>query len=158
MDLASVSGIMASLCSFLLAIIIIVYTERKFRRYDSLVDNFADLLRYEEDAEGNVLLDARVTGMISALSSGMAKSLKMSLLQGLSVDSKLESGLKAAITSDAVNKQMPLLGLVGDFLGINTQDYITKHPQALMQLAPLLKGFMGGRGQNDGGSGRAGYG
>jgi len=135
-----------------------VYTERKFRRYDSLVDDFADLLRYEKDDEGNILLDARVTGMIQALSSGMAKSLKMSLLQGLSVNSKLEGGLKTAITTDAINKQMPLLTAVGDFLGINTQEYITKHPDALMQLAPLLKGFMGGRGQNDGGSGRAGYG
>lgn len=157
MDLASVGGIIASVCSFALAIIIILYTERKFRRYDSLVDNFTDLLRYEEDSEGNVLLDSRVTGMINALSSNMAKSLKMSFLQGLSVQSKLDKGLKNAITSDAINKQMPLLGLVGDFLGINTQEYITSHPEALMQLAPMLKGFMRPRG-NDDGSGRAGYG
>jgi len=157
-DLASVGGIMASLCSFLLAVIIIVYTERKFKKYDALVDNFKDLLRYEEDEEGNVMLDARVSGMIKAFSSGMAKSLKMSLLQGLSVNSKLESGLKTAITTDAITKKMPLLGLVGDFLGVNTQEYITKHPDALIQLAPMLQGFLGRRGQNDGGSGRAGYG
>jgi len=155
-DLASVSGIIASICSFLLAITIIVYTDRKFKKYDSLVENFAEFLRYEEDEEGNVLLDARLTGMIKALSSNMAKSLKMSLLQGLSVNSKLESGLKAAISTDAINKQMPILGLVGDFLGINTQEYITKHPDALMQLAPMLKGFIGGP-RNDG-SGKAGYG
>lgn len=158
MDLASVSGIIASVCSFALAIIVILNMNRKFRKYDSLVDTVSDLLRYEEDEEGNVLLDARLSGMMKGLSSSMAKSLKMSFLQGLSVDSKLEKGLKAAITTDAVNKKMPLLGLVGDFLGINTQEYITKHPDALMQLAPMLKGFMGGGGQNDGGSGRAGYG
>jgi len=137
--------------------VIILYTNRKFKKYDSLVDSVSDLLRYEEDEEGNVLLDARLTGMVKALSSNMAKSLKMSFLQGLSVNSKLESGLKSAITTDAINKKMPLLNLVGDFLGINTQEYITKHPDALMQLAPMLKGFMGGPRQNDG-SGKAGYG
>jgi len=157
-DLASVGGIMASLCSFLLAVIIIVYTERKFKKYDALVENFEELLRYEEDEEGNVMLDARLSGMIKAFSSGMAKSLKMSLLQSLSVNSKLDSGLKTAITTDAINKKMPLLNLVGDFLGVNTQEYITKHPDALMQLAPMLKGFLGSGPRNDGSGGRAGYG
>jgi len=129
---------------------VILNMNRKFKKYDSLVDSVSELLRYEEDEEGNVLLDARLSGMMKGLSSSMAKSLKMSFLQGLSVNSKLEGGLKAAITTDAINKQMPILGLVGDFLGVNTQEYITKHPDALMQLAPMLKG--------DGGSGRAGYG
>jgi hypothetical protein len=155
-DLASVSGILATVSSFTLAIVILLFTERKFRKYDALVNSVSDLLRYETDSEGNVSLDARVTGMVSALSSGIAKSIKMSFLQGLSVDSKLQNGLKSAMVSDAVDNQFPMLNLVGDFLGINTKKYLTKHPQALMQLAPMLQGFMQKNPNNSGG--KAGYG
>jgi len=159
-DLASVGGIVASLCSLLLATITIYMFSRKLKKYDGLVDSVSDLLRYETDEEGNILLDARLSGMMTALSSNMAKSLKMSLLQGLSVNAKLESGLKGAITKDIVEKKMPLLGLVGDVLGINTQKWISKHPDALVQLAPLLGklnlGALGQSPNNSGGS--AGYG
>lgn len=156
MDLATVSGILATIGSFSLAIIILAFTERKFRKYDALVDSVSDLLRYEEDVDGNVSLDARVSAMVSALSSGLAKSLKMSFLQGLSVDSKLQSGLKNAMVSDAVDNQFPMLNLIGDFLGINTKKYLTKHPQAIMQLAPMLQGFMN-RTNNGGQEGKVGY-
>lgn len=137
---------MASVCSFALAIIIILYTDRKFRRFDALADNVSNLLRYEEDAEGNVLLDARIGKMIGALSAGMAKSFKMSMLQGLSVNAKLEKGLKGAIAQDVVDNKMPILNLIGDVMGFNTKQWIAKHPEALGQLAPMLGKFMGGLG------------
>jgi len=40
---------------------------------------------------------------------------------------------------------MPLLELAGDVLGFNTKAYISKHPEAIMQLAPLAQKFMGGK-------------
>lgn len=135
MDLASIGGIIASLCSFGLAIIIILYTDRKFRRYDSLVDNFSDLLRYEEDDEGNIMLDARITKIIDSLGSRIASSAKMSMLQGLSVNAKLDKGLKGAMAADMVENKMPLIGLIGDIFGVNTQKWIQKHPDAIVQLA-----------------------
>lgn len=163
-DLAWVSGIVATLCSVGVALFTILYMTRKLNRYDDLVESVSDLLRYETDEEtGQVLLDARLTGMIGALSSGIAKSIKMSLLQGLSVDAKLEKGLKGAIAQDVVENKMPILNLVGDVLGFNTKAWIAKHPEALAQLAPMLGKFMGGI-QGIGGNppnnsgGSAGYG
>lgn len=95
------------------------------------------------------MIDARLTKMIDAFSSGVAKSLKMSVLGSLSGPARIEKGLKAAMTQDVVDEKMPLIGLIGDFLGINTKKYIAKHPDAIGQLgqlaAPYIQKFMQNR-------------
>lgn len=161
MDLASVWGIIASLSSFILAIFLLLSTNKKLKKFEDLADNVGQLFRYEEGEDGEVLLDARLGKMMSAFSSGIAQSLKMSMLQGLSVQSKLDKGLKGAIASDVVENQMPMISLIGDVLGINTKKYIANHPDALMQLAPMIQAFMGKIGQNNPGNssgGNIGYG
>ena len=113
------------------------------------------MLRYEEDEEGNPLLDARVVKIIEALGSSLAKSLKFSLLGSISGQARLEKGLKGALAQDIVEQNMPILNLVGDFLGINTKKYIAKHPEAFLQLmqqfAPMLMKMRLNQG-NSGGS------
>jgi len=110
------------------------------------------LLRYEEDEEGNPLLDARVVKIIEALGSSLAKSLKFSLLGTISGQARLEKGLKGAIAQDIIEQKLPILNLIGDFLGINTKRYIAKHPEAAMQLfqqfAPMLMKFKFGQGNS----------
>ena len=111
-----------------------LWTNKRFQRFERLADSVSDLLRYEEDEEGNPLLDARLVKVIEALGSSLAKSLKFSLLGSLSGQARLEKGLKAAITQDIIDQNMPILNLIGDFLGINTKQYIAKHPEAFIQL------------------------
>lgn len=138
MDLAFLSGLLASLVS-LIGLFFAVYTVRKMNskleKFGGLADSVSDLLRYEEDEEGNPLIDARLSKMMMVLSSGMAKSIKMSMLGGLSGPARLEKGLKGAIAADVVDNQMPIINLIGDMVGINTKKYISKHPDAMMQLA-----------------------
>jgi len=101
------------------------------------------------------MLDARIVKGIEALGSTIAKSLKFSLLGSISGQARLEKGLKGALAQDIVEQNMPILNLVGDFLGINTKKYIAKHPEAFLQLmqqfAPMLMKFKLGQG-NSGGS------
>jgi len=103
-----------------------------------------------------------MVGMIKALSSSLATSLKMSLLGSLSGPARLDKGLKGAIAQDIVQEKMPMLNLIGDFLGINTKQYIGKHPEAMMQLyqqfAPMLGKMKIGAGQSGQSHGNDGVG
>ena len=110
-------------------------TNRKLKKFESLADSVGQLFRYEEDENGNPLLDARLVKVLEALGSSLAKSMKFSFLGSLSGQARLEKGLKSALTQDLIDNQMPILNLLGDFLGINTKKYIAKHPEAFMQLA-----------------------
>ena len=135
-------------------LIALIYTERRFRKYDDLANSVSQLFRYEEDENGNPMLDARLVKIIESLGSSIAKSLKFSVLGSISGQARLEKGLKSAITQDLIDNQMPILNLIGDFLGINTKKYIAKHPEAFMQLmqhfAPtLLKLKLGNGSQNN---------
>jgi len=118
------------------------------------LDSVGALLRYEEDENGNPMLDARLVKVIEALGSSVAKSLKFSLLGSISGQARLEKGLKGALAQDIVEQNMPILNLVGDFLGINTKKYIAKHPEAFLQLmqqfAPMLMKFKLGQGNSGG--------
>lgn len=161
-----ISEILAFL-SLILMSIVSIYSLRKLRRFESLGDTIEDLFRYEEDEEGNPLIDARLTKMMQTLSSSLATSLRMSVLGQLSGPARLDKGLKGAMASDVVENKMPVINLLGDVFGINTSKYIAKHPDALMQLMgdPRVQQFLGsimkGQGNNPGrndGSGRAGYG
>ena len=128
------STIFNTILTVSVVLIALIYTERRFRKYDSLANSVSQLFRYEEDEDGNPLLDARLVKIIEALGSSVAKSLKFSLLGSISGQARLEKGLKSALTQDIIDQNMPILNLIGDFLGINTKKYIAKHPEAFIQL------------------------
>jgi len=144
-DLAFIGGFLASITS-IIGLFFAIYTVRRMNKkletFEGLAATAGEFLRYEEDEEGNPMIDARLSKMISMFSSAMATSLKMSVLGSLSGPARLEKGLKGAIAQDIVEEKMPMLNLIGDFLGINTKQYIGKHPEAMMQLyqqfAPML--------------------
>ena len=119
----------------------------KLETFEELADSVGSLFRYEEDSEGKPMIDARLNKIIgtfsSALSSDMAQSLKMSLLGSLSGPARLDKGLKGAMAQDIVEEKMPMVNLIGDFLGFNTKKYIGKHPEAMMQLGSLIAPMLG---------------
>lgn len=146
MDLAFLSGLLATFAS-LGGLFFAVYTVRKMNSkletFEELGQSVGQLFRYEEDENGNAQIDARLAKMVSLFSSSLAKSLKMSMLGSLSGPARLEKGLKGAIAADIVEEKMPIINLIGDMVGINTKKYISKHPDAMMQLAgqflPMLQ-------------------
>lgn len=159
MDLAVLGGLLATFTS-LAGLLFAIYTVRKMNSkletFEELGQSVGQLFRYEEDEDGKPLIDARLVKMVQMFSSSMASSLKMSLLGALSGPARLEKGLKGAIAQDVVEEKMPLLGLIGDFMGINTKKYIGKHPEAMLQLgqafAPMLSNLKIGQQRNDGGT------
>jgi len=149
-DLATISTLVATLATIMFTLYAISQMrslKKKAAKYEPLIESIGDLLRYEESEDGTPMIDARLTKMVDAFSSGIAKSLKMSLLGSLSGPARLEKGLKGAIAKDVLEKKAPVINLVGDLLGFNTQKYVSKHPDAMLQLvqkfAPQLQGFMG---------------
>jgi len=126
---------------------------RKLGEYEPIIQDFAALFRYEETEDGKPMIDARLVKIAEAFSSGIAKSLQASVMGQLSGVARMEKGLKGAIASDIIDEKMPIINLLGDFMGINTKKYITKHPDAMGQIlqmaAPAINKFMNRR--NDGG-------
>jgi len=98
----------------------------------TLLDNLVT-----KNEAGEILIDERLGGVIDAIGSRFAQSAKMSVLQGLGAQAKIEKGLAGALAQDVVEKKLPLLELASDFMGFNTKKYIAEHPQALGQLAQL---------------------
>lgn len=115
---------------------------KKLSKFEGLADSAGALLRYEESEDGEPMIDARLGKMITFGAATMAKSLKMSLLGGLSGQARLEKGLKGAIAQDVVDNKMPIINLIGDFMGINTKQYIAKHPEALAQVMQMAGPYM----------------
>ena len=158
MDLAVLGGLLAtftSLAGLLFAVLTVRSMNNKLGKFEDLADSVGSFLRYEEDEEGKPLIDARLQKILTVGSSALAQSLKMSLLGSLSGPARLEKGLKGAIAQDIVEEKMPMVNLIGDFLGFNTKKYIGKHPEAMMQLGQMLAPMLGKikLGQpNDGGS------
>ena len=146
MDLAVLGSFLATLGS-LAGLFFAVYTVRKMNSklevFEELADSVGSLFRYEEDSEGKPMIDARLGKIISTFSSGIAQSLKMSLLGSLSGPARLDKGLKGAMAQDIVEQKMPMVNLIGDFLGFNTKKYIGKHPEAMMQLGSMLAPMLG---------------
>ena len=145
MDLAVLTGFLAtlaSLCGLFFAIYTVRQMKNKLESFEETASSVGQFFRFEQNEEGEVMLDTRMVGMIKALSSSLATSLKMSMLGSLSGPARLDKGLKGAIAQDVVEEKMPMLNLIGDFLGINTKKYIGKHPEAMLQLyqqfAPML--------------------
>lgn len=148
-NLTLLSGLLATSAS-LFGTFFVVYSflrlNRKMGKFEELADSVGDLFRYEEDEDGQPQLDARVVKMMQTFGSGISKSIQMSVLGKLSGPARLEKGMKGAMAADIADNAMPMLGLIGDIFGVNTQAYIKKHPDAMMQLVgdPRVQKFIGG--------------
>jgi len=146
------------------------YSLREIKRSRALItENIPSLSDYVQKREdGEIIIREDLATLIDAFGSRMAKSLKMSFLQGLGANAKIEKGMKGAMAQDIIENKMPLLNLAGDILGFNTKQYISKHPEALGQLiqlaGPLLQGGklnlggLMGQGQPSQDQGNGGYG
>lgn len=152
-DLTQIS-VIASLLVAVFGVFWMVFTTRKLNRklsqYEPDIKNITSLFRYEEDENGAPQIDARLVKIAEAFSSGVAKSIQGSIMGQLSGVKRMEKGLKGAMAKDIVQNKMPLLELIGDFLGINTLKYVEKHPDAMGQIlqmaAPALQNIMGNNG------------
>jgi len=116
------------------------------KRAKASIPSLSDFV--QKDQEGQVIMREDLAMVIDAFGSRIAKSLKMSLLQGMGAQAKIEKGLKGAIAQDVIENKMPLLNLAGDILGFNTKQYISKHPDALGQIFQLVAPLMQGQGIN----------
>ena len=130
-----------ALASLLIVVFISFLSLRKMNRFENLIPDLDSFVSFNED--GTVNMDQRIVAVIDGIGSRLFKSAKMSMLQGLSVDAKLEKGLKSAISQDIIEEKFPLLdagaGILNDFTGYNVKKYITKNPEALMQLIGLAQ-------------------
>ena len=153
-------GNILALLSLIIVVTVSFFSLRNMNRYNHTFDNLSNLIG--KDEEGNIMMDERIVAVIDAVGSRLFQSAKMSALQGLSVNSKLEKGLKEAFTKDIIEEKLPLLdagaGLLKEFTGYNVKKYITKNPDALMQLLSMpqvqsfLKNFSGGMPSNNPGN------
>jgi hypothetical protein len=131
-----------SLLGLLIATGVSLYAIREMKQARASIPSLSDFIKKGED--GETIIREDVMSVIDAFGSRMAQSLKMSFLQGLGAQAKIEKGLKGAMAQDIIENKLPLLDLAGDILGFNTKQYITKHPEALGQIiqlaGPLLQG------------------
>ena len=153
-DLALIGEIIA-VSSLVIIILLYLDSRRRMNQIQNMVPSIDDVVRVDED--GTIHMDQRLHAIVTGIGQTMMQSFKMSALQGLSVDAKLEKGLKGAIAQDIIEEKFPLLdagaGILGDFTGFNVKKYITKNPEALMQLIGMaqknginLGGLMGNNG------------
>ena len=117
------------------------------RDLEEMIPSPSDYVQEGEDGETIIRQDVAL--LIDGFGSRVAKSLKMSLLQGLGANAKIEGGLKAAMIEGAITNQMPLLKLAAEIFGIPVEKYLKKHPDAMMQLAPMAQQLMGNKGGFD---------
>ena len=131
----------------------ILYKVNKAQRsVEEMIPSLDDFIEIGED--GTVNMDERLVKLIDGFGSRIAQSLRMSFLQGLGANAKIEKGLQGAMTADIIDKKMPIVNLIGDIFGIETTKYITKHPNAIGQLVsmagPMLPKFLQGMMKNNG--------
>ena len=140
-ELALFGEILAVL-SLITVLIVSFFSLRNMNRYNSTFDSLKNLVGRDE--EGHIVMDERIVAVIDAVASRLFQAGKMSMLQGLSVDSKKLKGIKAAMAQDVVEEKMPLLQIAGDFMGVNTKEYIKKYPDAIFQLVqiPAVQKFL----------------
>ena len=136
-------GEILAVLSLVIVSIVSFFSLRNMNRYNSTFDGLKNLIG--KDEEGHIVMDERAVAVIDAVGSRLFQAAKMSALQGLSVNSKLEKGLKGAFAKDIVDQKLPILNLLGDFMGYNVKQYVAKNPDALMQLLamPQVQGFLG---------------
>lgn len=133
--LLSLSGVSA-------AIITSLYAIRQMKQARASIPSLDTFVKNEG---GEIIIREDLAALIDAFGSRMAKSVQMSIFQGMGAQAKIDKGLKGAMSQDIIDEKMPLLNLAGEILGFNTKQYISKHPEAIMQLIPMAKGLMGGK-------------
>ena len=139
-------GELLAVLSLIIVSIVSFFSLRNMNRYNSTFDSLKNLVGRDE--EGHLVMDERLVKVIDAVGSRMFQSAKMSMLQGLSVDAKLDKGLEEALAKDIIEDKLPLLdagaGLLKEFTGYNVKKYIAKNPRALIQLLgnPQVQGFL----------------
>ena len=135
-------GEIIAIISLLIVVTVSFLSLRNMNRYNNTFDNLKNLVG--KDEEGHIVMDERIVAVIDAVGSRLFQAGKMSMLQGLSVDSKKLKGIKAAMAQDVIEEKMPLLEIAGDFMGVNTKAYIKKYPDAIFQLAniPAVQKFL----------------
>ena len=135
-------GEVLAVLSLIIVSIVSFFSLRNMNRYNRVFDNFSQYI--SKDEEGHIVMDERIVAIIDAVGSRLFQAGKMSMLQGLSLDSKKLKGIKAAMAQDVIEEKMPLLEIAGDFMGVNTKAYIKKYPDAIFQLAniPAVQKFL----------------
>lgn len=133
--LAFLSLILMSFVSF--------YSIRRLNSFEKKIPSLDDYVQIDEET-GEIQIERRLNALLTGAGASMMKSAKMGFLGQLSGQARLEKGLKGAMAKDIVDNKMPLLSLVGDFLGYNVKQYIGKNPDALMQLVsmPQIQGLL----------------
>ena len=144
-------GTILAVLSLIIVVTVSFLSLRNMNKYNRVFENLGNYIG--KDEQGNVVMDERIVAVIDAVGSRLFQAGKMSMLQGLSVDSKKLKGIKSAMAQDVIEEKMPLLEIAGDFMGVNTKAYIKKYPDAIFQLAniPAVQKFlmkMGGAGSN----------
>ena len=136
-------GNILALLSLIIVVIVSFLSLKNMNRYNRVFTNLSQYV--SKDEEGHIVMDERIVAVIDAVGSRLFQSAKMSALQGLSVDSKLEKGLKSAFAKDIIDQKLPIVNLLGDLMGYNVKQYVAKNPDALMQLLamPQVQGFLG---------------
>ena len=146
-------GNILALLSLIIVVIVSFFSLRNMNRYNRVFTNLGQYI--SKDEEGHIVMDERIVAVIDAVGSRLFQSAKMSMLQGLSVNAKLDKGLEEALAKDIIEDKLPLLdagaGLLKDFTGYNVKKYITKNPRALVQLLgnPQIQSFLKNFGGDD---------
>lgn len=148
-DLNSLVPSIIAVASLVSAALMFLKMSRKLEKYDKFAESIQALFHVREDPETHeLLMNEKLVKLMHGFGSVMANSLKMSVLGSLSGQSRLESGLKGAMTKDFIDQQVPMLKLLEPILGKETFKYITKNPEAVGQLiqlaAPLLQNINAG--------------
>ena len=116
------------------------------RDVEDMIPSIDDFIS-EENGEWQI--DERLVKVIDLAGSRMFQSAKMSAIQGLGAQAKIEKGLQGAFAADIIENKMPILDLIGEFAGINVKKYITKHPQAIAQIVQMFGPMMQNFGKNN---------
>lgn len=129
--------------SVVLMIFMSCYSIWRLEKLESKIPSLDDYVQIDEET-GEIQIEKRLNALMTGAGASMMKSLKMSFLGQLSGNARLEKGLKGAMAKDIIDNKMPLLSLVGDFLGYNVKQYVAKNPDALMQLIsmPQVQGML----------------
>lgn len=131
---------------------------RKLNRFENHIPEIDDYITVHED--GTVEMDKRLMGILQAVGQTLFQSAKFSMMQGLSAQKKLDTGLKSAFAKDIVDNKMPALNLLGDVIGYNVKAYVAKNPDAFFQILQqpavqqIIGQFISGQGQQSNGSGQ----
>ena len=104
-----------SVISVIIAILLSLYIIRQTKRTAALIPSLSDFIQRGEDGETVMREDLAL--VIDAFGQRMAQGIKMSFLQGLGAQAKIEKGLKSAMAQDILENKMPLFNMIADYAG-----------------------------------------